>query len=115
MRVAAVGAAVPAAIAEGVELLDIADRRAGLLRHPGAQADFEGAVVDGVERAGRQRGRRRAGRGAGDQDQRRVAAQRDNGGGEADFDGDGRARLVHGSRPDDGVTADRAIHAHASS
>ena len=55
MRVAAAGAAVAAAVAEGVELLDIAERHAGLFGDPGAQADLEGAVVDRIERTGRQR------------------------------------------------------------
>ena len=35
---------VPAAVAEGVELLDIAQRQARLLGHEGAQADFQRAV-----------------------------------------------------------------------
>ena len=42
---------VPAAVAEGVELLDIAERKAGLLGHEVAQADFQRAVEQRVEAA----------------------------------------------------------------
>ena len=35
---------MPAAIGEGIELLDIAQREPGLLGHPAPQADFERAM-----------------------------------------------------------------------
>src|SRR5215831_7432121 len=41
---------MPAAVAERVELLDIAEPESGLLFDPGTQPDVEGAVRDGVER-----------------------------------------------------------------
>ena len=47
VRIAVAGAGVASAIPEGVELLDIADRRAGLLGDEGAQPDLEGAVAQG--------------------------------------------------------------------
>src|SRR5262249_7129763 len=47
-------ARVAAAIAEGVKLLHIADRKAGLGLDPGPQPDFEGAVRERVERPERQ-------------------------------------------------------------
>ena len=49
MRPAVAGAGMPAAVAEGVELLDIADREPGLRLHPGAQADLEGVVRERIE------------------------------------------------------------------
>ena len=48
-RIAGLG--VPAAIAEGVELLDITEVEPGLPLHPGAQADLERAVRARGERA----------------------------------------------------------------
>src|SRR5262245_26839388 len=45
---------VAAAIAEGVELLHVANRKAGLGPHPGPQPDFEGAMRERVERPERQ-------------------------------------------------------------
>ena len=39
-----------AAVAERVELLDVADAQPGLLLDPGAQADLEGAMRQRVER-----------------------------------------------------------------
>ena len=54
MGVASLG--VPAAIAEGIELLDIAEPQSRLLLDPGAQADLEGAVRDRVEWAERKPG-----------------------------------------------------------
>ena len=56
MRVAVAGAGVASAIAESVELLDIAEGRAGLLGDEGAQPDLEGAVEQGIKFAGRQSG-----------------------------------------------------------
>ncbi len=78
---------VPAAVAEGVELLDIADRKAGLRLDPGAQPDFEGAVCERVERPERQP---RAGLAlaavAGDENGRLLAFHRHDRGGEPDLD-----------------------------
>jgi hypothetical protein len=54
---------VAIAVAEGVELLDIAERQAGLLLHRLAKAAFQRPVLLGVERTERQRvamGRRHA-------------------------------------------------------
>ena len=87
MRAGVARPRVAAAVAEGVELLDIADVERGLRRHPGAQADLEGAVRQRIERAERQAGAgaRFAGVG-GDQDARLVRLHRDDRGGEPDFD-----------------------------
>ena len=54
MRAGVVGARMAAAIAEGVELLHIADGEPGLGPDPGAQADLEGAMRGRVERTERQ-------------------------------------------------------------
>ena len=43
-------ARVAVAVAEGVELLDVAEREAGLVAHPAPQAAVEGTVVLGIER-----------------------------------------------------------------
>src|SRR5262249_2913986 len=51
---------VTAAVAERVELLDIADREAGLLLDPAAQADLEGVVCQRIERTRRQADQRAA-------------------------------------------------------
>ena len=56
MGVGVAGLGVAAAIAERIELLDIAEPQSRLLFHPGAQADLEGAVRDRVERAERKAG-----------------------------------------------------------
>jgi hypothetical protein len=45
---------VAAAVAERIELLDIADRERGLRGDEGAQPDLEGAVLERVERPARQ-------------------------------------------------------------
>src|SRR5262249_21383424 len=45
------GSRMAAAIAEGVELLDIAEPQPRLLLDPVAQADLEGAVLERIERA----------------------------------------------------------------
>ena len=58
MRIAVAGAGVSSAIAERIQLLDIAKRRAGLLGDPFAQANFEGAMPDRIE-TDRREGRRR--------------------------------------------------------
>src|SRR5262245_9717635 len=84
-----------AAIAERVELLDIADREAGLRLDPAAQADLEGVVLKRIERTGREAGERRPF--ARRQGQRIVAVDRDDRGGEPDLDGgagDGRHALT---------------------
>ena len=51
MRSDVAGQRVPAAVAEGVELLDIAELQRGLLGDPGAQARLERAVGERIERA----------------------------------------------------------------
>ena len=83
MRIAVAGAGVASAIPEGIELLDIADGRAGLLGDEGAQPDLEGAVAQGIEFAGGQGGGRVGAR-TQRKDQRLVLARRDDRGGEAD-------------------------------
>lgn len=55
MRLAITQLRMAAAIAESVELLDIAERYAGLFADPGAQADVERAMRQRIERARRQR------------------------------------------------------------
>ena len=78
---------VAAAVAEGVELLDIAERSAGLRLDPGAQADLEGAVRQRIERAERQPGARLVRLAvARDQDRRLPVLDRDDRGGQADLD-----------------------------
>ena len=54
-RTVVVAAEVAIAVAEGVELLDVAELEPGLLAHPAAQAELERAVAFGVEAAERQR------------------------------------------------------------
>src|SRR6185295_2030777 len=54
VRIGVVGACMTAAVAEGVELLDIADRKRGLFCDKGTKADLEGAVGEWIERARRQ-------------------------------------------------------------
>ncbi len=81
------GAGVAAAIAEGVELLDITQCQAGLLLHPGAQADLEGAVRDGIEWSERQPGEAIAVAARRRQHQRLVGVDGNDRGGEADLDG----------------------------
>ena len=75
------------AVAEGVELLDIADVDRGLRRHPVAQADLEGAVRERIERAEGQARPRLALRVGGNQDVRLLGFDRDDRRGQADFDG----------------------------
>ena len=62
MRIAVARLRAAAAIAERVELFDIAKVRARLRLHPFAQADLERAVRERIERAGRQRRLLRAAR-----------------------------------------------------
>ena len=57
MRAGVAGLGMPAAIAERVELLDIAEPQARLLLDPGAQADLEGAMAR-ADRTGRTAGPR---------------------------------------------------------
>ena len=57
MRAGVVGLRMAAAIAKGVELLDIAEPQARLLLDPGAQADLEGAMAWRIERTERQAGK----------------------------------------------------------
>ena len=54
MRIGVARARMAAAIAERIQLFDIADIERGLRRHPFAQSDLEGAVRERVERTGRQ-------------------------------------------------------------
>ena len=76
-----------AAVAERIELLDIADAQAGLLLDPGAQADLEGAVRQRIERAERQAGARLAALAvARHQDRGLPILHGDDRGGEANFD-----------------------------
>ncbi len=56
VRAGVAGLGMPAAIAERVELLDIAEPQARLFLDPGAQADLESAVARRIERAERQAG-----------------------------------------------------------
>ena len=56
MGIGVAGLGMPAAIAERIELLDVAQPQPGLFFHPGAQADLEGAVRHRVERAERKPG-----------------------------------------------------------
>ncbi len=65
-----------AAVAESVELLDIAERQRRLLLDPGAEPHVEGAVKDRVERAERQAVRLGRIAGGDDQDQRLAARRR---------------------------------------
>ncbi len=76
---------VAAAIAEGVELLHVADGERGLLGGEGAQPNVEGAMRQRIERARRQPHEVAAARRR-DQDLRRVFLDRDDGGDEADLD-----------------------------
>src|SRR5499426_483766 len=78
---------VAAAIAEGVELLDVADRKAGLGLDPGPQPDFEGAMRQRVERPEREpRAGLSPGGVAGHQNGRLLALHRHDRGGEPDLD-----------------------------
>src|ERR1700692_972175 len=80
------GLGVPAAVAERIELLDIAEPQSRLFFYPGAQADLEGAVRQRVQRAERKSGALVAVAGGGGEDQGLVAFDRDDGGGQADLD-----------------------------
>src|SRR5262249_31904434 len=78
---------VAAAIAEGVELLDVADGKAGLGLDPGPQPDFEGAMRQRVERPEREpRAGLALGGVAGHQNGRLLALHRHDRGGEPDLD-----------------------------
>ena len=74
---------VAVAVAERVQLFDVREVHAGLLAHPGAQTEFEGAVAVGVEGAERQgrgagaRHRQHPGLGVGDGDDGGVQSDRD--------------------------------------
>src|SRR5690242_5041634 len=84
MRPGVASLGMAAAIAKGVELLDIAEPQARLLLDPGAQADLEGAVRERVERAERQAGKPfTVARG---QDQRLMTLDRHDRRGQADLD-----------------------------
>src|SRR6202011_179366 len=86
MGIGVAGLGMPAAIAERIELLDIAKPESRLFFYPGAQADLEGAVRHRIERTERQPGERAAPATCGGEDQWLVAFDRDDGGGQADFD-----------------------------
>ena len=86
VRAGVVRPRMAAAVAERVELLDIADGERGLRRHPGAQADLEGAVRQRIERAERQAGAGAALRIGGDQDARLLRLDRDDRRGQSDLD-----------------------------
>ena len=58
MRIAVAQPGVAAPIAKSVELLDIAQRRARLLRNPFAQAAIKSPVADGIKGTRRQSGKR---------------------------------------------------------
>jgi len=78
---------VAAAIAEGVKLLHIADRKAGLGLDPGPQPDFEGAVRERIERPERQsRAGLALGAVAGHENGGLLALHRHDRGGESDLD-----------------------------
>src|SRR6516162_2989040 len=78
---------VAAAIAEGVKLLHIADRKAGLRLDPRPQPDFEGAVRERIERPERQpRARLARGAVAGHENGGLLVLHRDDRGGEPDLD-----------------------------
>ena len=80
-------ARMPAAVAEGIELFDIADIERGLRRHPFAQADLECAMRQRIERAGWQAGRLILLPGfTGDQHLRFFVGDRDDRGGQADLE-----------------------------
>ena len=97
---------MPAPVAKGVKLLHIAKRRAGLLRDPGAQADFEGAMGQRIEGAGGER-RLRACGARRHQDHGRVIGRRHDGGGQADFHGEGGMQgQVHAGR--DSITPEHS-------
>ena len=51
MRIAIAQPGVAAPIAKSIELLDIAQRRASLLRNPFAQAAIKSSVTDGIKGA----------------------------------------------------------------
>ena len=94
-RPAARLARVALAVAEGVELLDVAEPEAGLLAHPAAQGAVEGAVGGRLQRAegeGVERGRRS--RRAHGQDARHLGGDRHDHGVQADGD---LLRRLHGS------------------
>src|ERR1700737_707221 len=86
MGIGVAGLGMPAAIAERIELLNITKPESGLFFYPGAQADLEGAVRHRIERTERQPGELAALATRGGEDQWLVAFDRDDGGGQADFD-----------------------------
>ena len=86
MHAGVVGPRVAAAVAERVELLDIADGDRCLRRHPVAQADLEGAVRQRIERPERQARANAAFRIGGDENARLLGLHRDDGRGQPHFD-----------------------------
>ena len=82
MGVAISGAGVAPAIAESIELFDVAEGRASLLRDEGPERDLESAMKQGIKFAGGQ-AHRRTGRFRHGKDERLVLARGDNRRGEA--------------------------------
>src|SRR5581483_10767981 len=78
---------VAAAIAEGVELLHVAERQSGLRRDPRAQSDFESTMRNRIEGSRWKSGQALilAGLGGGE-DQRFVIVNGDNRGGQTNLD-----------------------------
>src|SRR5262249_7483310 len=87
VRIGIADTRVPAAIAERVELLDVPDRKRGLLSYKGAKREFERAVHEGVERARGQADRPAAIAAAGHQNLRLGLFDGDDCRREPDFDG----------------------------
>src|SRR5215467_4001216 len=87
MRLPGVDVGVAAAVAEGVELLDVADAQAGLRLDPCAQTHLKGAMLARIELPPRQAGARFSIISeAGDQNRRLTRLRGDDGGSEADLD-----------------------------
>src|SRR5207245_9752140 len=84
MRAGVAGFRMTAAIAERIELLDIAEPQTRLRLDPGAQADFEGAMARRIERTERQAGKPVTA--ARSQDQRLMILNSDDRGGQANLD-----------------------------
>ncbi len=96
MRIGVAGTRMPAAIAEGIKLLDIDDIERRLRRNPFAQTDLEGAMRQRIECAGRQAGRAILPAAfAGDQNLRFFVGDGDDRRGQSDLDGRRPAAIAH--------------------